>query len=148
MTNEQSLGDPNFICEVRDLPPKQVVAEITGMFQQPADAMAGLRERIEQLAEQLSRRFACEEQSGRYNDALCHAPWLTARAQELQQQHLQLINSLNGLRSLCESSEGLVAWWQRVQEEFKEFAELFQEHEAAEISLLNDMHPGPSWSQD
>jgi iron-sulfur cluster repair protein YtfE (RIC family) len=148
MADQQSLDDSNVVCELREVPPRQVVAEISSIFREPTDAMIGLRERIDWLAEQLSRRFASEEQSGRYDDALCRAPWLTARAQELQQQHQQLTDLLNGLQSLCQSSEGLVAWWQRLRQDFAEFAELLEEHEAAENNLLDDMHPGPSWSQD
>lgn len=148
MADQQSLDDSNVVCELREVPPRQVVAEISSIFREPTDAMIELCERIDWLADQLARRFASEEQSGRYDDALCHAPWLTARAQELQQQHQQLIDLLNGLRQLCQSSDGLVAWWQRLREDFSEFAELLEEHEAAENNLLDDMHPGPSWSQD
>ena len=43
---------------------------------------------------------------------------------------------LNGLQRLCQSSEGLVAWWQRLRQDFAEFAELLEEHEAAENNLL------------
>ncbi len=148
MADEQVLQEPMILCEVRLDHAQQVLKEISDSFYESADAVTRVRERIERLTEQAARRFASEERSGRYEEVLCHAPWLTARAQELQQQHSDLVERCIALRSLCDSSDGPVAWWQRVQQEFEDFAELLQEHEAAENNLLSEMHPGPAWSQD
>ena len=128
--------------------PQQVMEEITDLVYESADAVSRLRDRIERLADQIGRRFAAEEQSGRYEDALCRAPWLTARTQELQQQHTQLIEALHGIQRLCESSDGPVAWWERARQDFADFAELLQEHEAAEKNLIEELHPGPDWVRD
>lgn len=148
MANEQILEEPMIASTARPDDPQQIMAEITDRFYESADVVARLRDRIAQLADQITSRFAAEEQSGRYEDALCHAPWLTARSQELQQQHAQLVEALHGIRRLCESGEGPVAWWQRVREEFEDFSERLQEHEAAEINLLEEVHPGPDWHHD
>jgi uncharacterized membrane protein YccC len=148
MANDQITRDRIRLSEVRLDHPQDVMEEITDLFYESADAVARLRERIARLADQIARRFAAEEQSGRYDEALCHAPWLTSRAQELQQQHVQLLEALHGIRRLCDSSDGPVAWWQQVQREFEDFTELLHEHEAAEANLLDDMHPGPAWSRD
>jgi iron-sulfur cluster repair protein YtfE (RIC family) len=148
MANEQVLQEPMLRSEVRLDHPQQVLKEISDLFDESADAVTRVREQLERLTEQATRRFASEERSGRYEEVMCHAPWLTARAQELQQQHSDLVETLHRMRSLCESSDGPVAWWQRMQQEFEDFAELLQEHEAAENNLLSEMHPGPAWNQD
>jgi hypothetical protein len=149
MANDQIITrDRISVSQVRFDHPQDVMEEITDLFYESADAVARLRERIARLADQIARRFAAEERSGRYDEALCHAPWLTSRAQELQQQHVQLLEALHGIRRLCDSSDGPVAWWQQVQREFEDFTELLHEHEAAETNLLEEMHPGPAWSRD
>jgi uncharacterized membrane protein YccC len=148
MANKRVLQDRINLSPVRTDHPRDVMEEITDLFYQSADAVSRLRDRIARLADQIASRFAAEEQSGRYEEALCHAPWLTARTQELQQQHVQLIETLHGIRRLCESSDNPVGWWQQVQQEFEDFSELLQEHEAAESNLLEETHPGPAWSQD
>lgn len=148
MTDEQILHEPMILCEVRLDHPQQVLKEISDLFDESAEAVTRVRERLERLTEQAASRFAAEERSGRYEDVLCQAPWLTARAQELQQQHSDLVEALHRLRSLCDSDNGPAAWWQRVQQEFEDFAELLQEHEAGEKNLLAEMHPEPTWSQD
>ena len=128
--------------------PLQVLPQITDLLYETADAVSQLRERLVRLADQIEARFAAEERSGRFEDVLCYAPWLTARAQELQQQHVYLVETLRGIQRACESNEGPVAWWQQVQRDFEDFAELFQEHEAAEDNLLRESHPEPSWADD
>lgn len=152
MKNEQVLQDRISRCQVRSDrlqdQPQEIMEEIADSFYESADAVFRLRERIERLADQIASRFAEEERSGRYDEALGYAPWLTARAQELQQQHLQLIEALHGIQRRCGSSDGPVAWWQHVRREFEDFSELLQEHEAAESNLLDEMHPGPAWSRD
>jgi len=148
MANGQLLEEPMILCEVRMDHPQQVMADITDLFNESADAVERLRDRIEQLADQIAGRFAAEEQSGRYEDALCQAPWLTARAQDLQQQHVELVETLHGIKRLCESRDGPVAWWERVQQDFADFSDLLREHEAAEENLLDELHPGPDWDRD
>jgi len=148
MADEQIFREPMILYEVRLDHPQRVLKEIGDLLDESADAVTQVRQRIERLTEQAASRFASEERSGRYEEVLCQAPWLTARAQELQQQHSDLVEALHRLRGLCDSSNGPVAWWQRVQQEFEDFAELLQEHEAAERNLLAEMHPEPAWGQD
>ena len=148
MANGQLPGEPMILCEVRMGHPQQVMADITDLFNESADAVERLRDRIKQLADQIAGRFAAEEQSGRYEDALCQAPWLTARAQELQQQHVELVETLRGIQRLCESSNGPVGWWEHVQQDFADFSDLLRGHEAAEGNLLDELHTGPDWDRD
>lgn len=148
MAKEQVLEDRLSPDVVRRDHPQDIMEEITDLFYESADAVARLRDRVAKLTEQIAERFAAEEQSGRYDDALSSAPWLTARAQELRQQHVQLVETLHGIQRLCESSDGPVSWWQQVQKEFEEFTELLQEHEAGELNLVEELHPGPAWNRD
>jgi len=148
MAKEQIFQEPMGLAEVRVDHSQDVLQDISDSFYESADALARMRDRIARLAEEMASRFAAEEQSGRYEDALCQAPWLTARAQELRQQHIQLIETLNGLRRRCESSDGPVAWWTRIQKDFTDFSELLREHEGAEKNLLEEMHPAPDWGRD
>lgn len=148
MSNEQLLEEPMRVSEVRLDHPQQIMGEIAALLGESADAVARLRDRIARLADQITCRFAAEERSGRYEDALCQAPWLTARAQELQQQHAQLVEALDGIRRLCEADGGPLVCWQRVQEEFEDFSDRLREHEAAEVNLLEELHPGPGWVQE
>ena len=80
MANEQVLQRRISLVAGRLDHPQDVMEEITDLFYESADAVSRLRERIVRLADQIARRFAAEEQSGRYEEALCHAPWLTSRA--------------------------------------------------------------------
>ncbi|NLF72360.1 MAG: hypothetical protein GX575_25270 [Candidatus Anammoximicrobium sp.] len=148
MTDEQTFQEPMILCEVRLENPQDVLKEISDLFCESTEAVTRLRERLERLTEQAASRFASEERSGRYEEVLCQAPWLTARAQELQQQHSDLVEALHRMRSLCESDDSPAAWWQRVQQEFEDFADLLKEHEAAENNLLSEMHPEPEWGRD
>jgi|GEM_PF-1565909 len=148
MANEQALRRQAARGRIRAGHPQQLLEEIADAFYESADLVARLRDRIACLAEQISGRFTAEEGSGRFEDVLCNAPWLTARAQELQQQHAQLVESLHAIRRRCESSDGPVSWWLQLQQEFTEFAELLREHEVAELSLLQEVHPGPEWSHE
>lgn len=148
MAKEQVLDDRISPDQDQREHPQDVLEEITELLYDSADAVAQLRDRVAKLTEQIAGRFASEEQSGRYEDVLCSAPWLTPRAQELRQQHAQLIEALHAICRLCDSSDGPVSWWQQVRGEFEGFTELLQEHEAAELNLLEQMHPGPAWNRD
>lgn len=128
--------------------PQQLLGQINDAFYEAADGIGQLRERLVQLAQQLEGRFAAEEQSGRFEDVLCRAPWLTPQAQELQQQHVPLVEMLRGIQRMCDAEDNPVAWWDRVRREFEEFAETLQEHEAGDQRLLQQMHGEPSWEDE
>jgi len=128
--------------------PQRLLEQISDAFYDSADAVAQLRDRLVQLAEQLESRFAEEEHSGRLDDVLCHAPWLTPKAQELQQQHVPLVETVRGIQRMCDADDNPVAWWGRVRREFEGLAERLQEHEAGDNRLLQDTHVGPAWANE
>jgi hypothetical protein len=144
-TQLESVSSPE-----RSGDPRTMAVEIADLLSSSAEAMTNLRERLRQLRDRLSVRFASEEASGRYENVLCQAPWLTARAQDLQQQHSELVGALDSFLELCEpGKEGeLSAWWSPLQHEFEEFVDLLQEHEAAECEMLRETHPGPAWAEE
>jgi type VI protein secretion system component VasF len=125
--------------------PQQLLGQINDAFYEAADAIAQLREQLVLLAEHLESRFAAEEQSGRFEDVLCRAPWLTPQAQDLQQQHVPLVEMVRGLQRMCDADDNPVAWWERVRREFEDFAETLQEHEEGDDRLLQQMHGGLAW---
>lgn len=128
--------------------PQQLLGQINDAFYEAADAIAQLRERLVLLAEQLESRFAAEEQSGHFEDVLCRVPWLTPQAQDLQQQHVPLVEMVRGLQRMCDGEDNPVAWWERLRREFEDFAETLQEHEEGHARLLQQMHGGLGWEDE
>lgn len=127
---------------------QELAEQISDAAYDAADAVSLVEERFAELAKHLETRFSAEERSGRFEQVLCHAPWLTSQAHELQQQHAPLIETLRRLRQRCGDRESPVAWWHCLRLDFKDFIELLSEHEAGEINLLRDVHPGPAWNDE
>jgi hypothetical protein len=115
--------------------------QIDDAFDNAADVISQLQVRFAQLAESLQGRFAAEEQSGWFEEVLSRAPWLTPRAQELQQQHVPLVETVRQLERQCFEENNPVAWWQDVRRRFEELSEMLVEHEEGHNSLLQEMHP-------
>lgn len=148
LENDPRLEQTATPSRARPESPQQVIEQIADLLYESADAVAQLRDRLGRLADQIESRFAAEERSERFDEVLCHAPWLTARAQEFQQQHMQLVEALRGIQRMCDSDDSPVAWAQRVRREFEDFSERLREHQAGESNLLREMHSGPDWSND
>lgn len=148
MAQDVILEDAASTHSLRPDHPRQLLEQINDAFYETADAIAQLQDRLAQLAERLESRFATEEQGGRFDEVLCHAPWLTPQAQELQQQHVPLVETVRGIQRMCEAEDNPVAWWERLRREFGDFAELLQEHEAGDNRLLQQIHCGPAWTDE
>ena len=125
--------------------PHQLREQIDDAFYEAAEMMDQLRGTLTQLAEHLEGRFAAEEQERWFDEVLCRAPWLTPQAQELQQQHVPLVETVRGMQRMCDAENSPVAWWQRLTREFQEFSEQLKEHEEAHKHLLQEMHSGAEW---
>jgi hypothetical protein len=115
--------------------------QIDDAFDNAADVISQLQTRFAQLAECLQSRFAAEEQSGWFDEVLCRAPWLTPRAQELQQQHVPLVETVRQLERQCFEENNPVVWWEDLRRRFEELSEMVLEHEEGHDSLLQEMHP-------
>ena len=148
MTQNSVFNSVAGAATVRTDHPDQLKEQITTAFYDAADAVARLREQLGHLADHLESRFSSEERNGWFEDVLCHAPWLTPQAQQLQEQHVPLIETVRGLQRRCDDQASPVAWWDGMRRAFDEFWESLQEHEQANQRLLREVNPGLDWTDE
>lgn len=148
MTNKSEVEKALDLAAVRSDHPEQLLEQINDAFYEAADVVARLRDQLGHLVDQLESRFLSEDQSGWFDDVLCHAPWLTPQAQQLHQQQVPLIEMLRNMHQACDAESNPVEWWDRLRRDFAEFSELLQDHNQAKNRLLGEVNPGLGWSSD
>ncbi len=148
MTQKPALEKGGDLAPVRSDHPDQLLEQINDAFYEAADAVDRLRDQLGHVSEQLESRFLSEDQSGWFEDVLCHAPWLTPQAQQLQQQHVPLIEMVRNMQKACDTDSSPVGWWDRLRRDFGEFNELLQEYDQAKNRLLGEVNPGLGWGSD
>ncbi len=92
--------------------------------------------RVRNLRELLANHFACEERDGYLAPALKRAPRYTAQADQLRREHPQFLDSIDHIVNRLQSCESAYQCWQEVRTEFEDFLQRLQDHEAAEISIV------------
>jgi hypothetical protein len=125
---------------------RELAGQVAVLLCQSAGAVSQIRVRLDSLARYIAARSAEREQSGRFEEIISQAPWLTARAQELQVQQVQLTETLEAIRRSCEIEGGPHTTWLELQRRFEAFLDLWLEHEAAECELLREVYPEPEWT--
>ena len=115
-----------------------MLADQDGEFEQ-------LSRLLSDLTEQIESQFAREEEGDHYEEATFHAPWLTAEAESLKQQHVELRQVLGALNGQARGSDATPDRWQQLQRNFDDFVERFVEHEAGEYNLLQEAYVPENW---
>ncbi len=148
MTKNPVVGKSADLAPVRSDHPDQMLEQINDAFYEAADAVARLRDQLGLLVDQLESRFLSEDQSGWFEEVLCHAPWLTPQAQQLHQQQAPLIEMVRNMQRACDAESSPSGWWDRLRRDFAEFNELLQDHEQAKNRLWGEVNPGLGWASD
>src|SRR3990172_7413312 len=81
--------------------PRGLIEQLMEVLGEPRADTAFVCALALRLQEILERRFATEEDSGRYEEVLAESPWLAASAQVLKEQHGELRWVL---REICEQA--------------------------------------------
>lgn len=97
----------------------------------PQQILGGLRE----LRTELVHHFAEEEEGGCLEEAACRCPSLSKDVQRVENEHVQLLEELDGVvEQLPEKAESLAILQQHAK--FARFTAKLREHESAENQLL------------
>ena len=132
-------------------PPSRAVREImeciAERFAEPGSTFGEISEWMGQLHERMERRFAAEEASGQYEEAISRAPWLTPDVQALKQQHVELLEHSQQLLEQMQLADPPPSFRQKIREDFDDFAARILEHEASEDTLLQDIYSPPDWAE-
>lgn len=121
---------------------KEILDQIAPLSEHPQTAMnhwSELVQLLEQLCDQLALHFSLEEAYGYFDDAVNHAPQLTASAEFLRGQHTELFKVIRALadKSTSVRSDNL-DHVSKFLKEFLVFRQDFATHEEAELKLILD----------
>ena len=126
LADTESLVPREWLDHVQDL-----------LFSQDQDPEA-IAACLDRLSEAMQRRFAREEASGRYEEAIYQEPSLTALAESLRREHGELLAELQELRQEFVAAHGSPRNWRKFCDRFGEFCEDYLEHETNEQTLTPD----------
>jgi|SRR6056297_2722715 len=91
------------------------------------------------LRDQLALHFSLEEAYGYFDDAITHAPQLTASAESLRSDHAKLFERIRALADKAAEIPGdAVEKIGRVLEDYEAFRADFARHEEGELKLILD----------
>jgi hemerythrin len=107
-------------------------------FTEPTQSAAELAALVAQLAEKVSTHFQNEESGGYFADLLTEAPRFHARVEALVHQHAQLLELLEALRRRVIAGARSQASWLEAKMLFNRFLREFEEHESAELGLIQE----------
>lgn len=91
------------------------------------------------LQDRLAMHFALEEAYGYFEDALASAPWLSAKATSLRNEHADLFAQVTQLVELAECGlyhEAGEERYLRLAQGFRQFLAAFKRHEQAECGMI------------
>lgn len=125
--------------------PRQLIDDICMVLDDQDGEFEQLSQILWDLTERIESQFAREEQGDHYEEATFHAPWLTAEAESLKQQHVELRQVLGSLNWQARGSNTTPDRWQQLQRNFDDFVERFIEHEAGEYNLLQEAYVPENW---
>ncbi len=92
--------------------------------------------RVEELRDILAEHFAEEEKDGYLAQALAVAPQYTQKAEELQKQHGQMLETLGDFSDRLELSQPPFESWQKARDEFEGIVAGLRQHERAENEIV------------
>jgi hypothetical protein len=118
--------------QIADL--RQFWREVSQLGQGPKYEEMG--QRVQQLREALAAHFASEEEGGYLAPAVAIVPRLSASAAQLELEHMQFLNTLDGFCQRLAKCESAFHCWQEVRVDFEDFMQRLDRHEAEEMSIL------------
>ncbi len=95
-----------------------------------------LEDLMTRLCELVESHFNQEEQGGYLKEALDRAPHYAAKAESLLAEHRALQEDVEKIRLLVHSGVESSAWWIHINSDFNNFASQLQNHEHAEVQVL------------
>ena len=104
----------------------------------PADALVAILESLEALRAELARHFEEEESGGCLEEAVSHQPNLSHVVTQLERQHPELLEQMDGMIERLRALSRLAASTADIKEDFRVFAEKLHAHEAAENRVLEE----------
>lgn len=121
---------------------KEILDQIAPLSEHPQTAVnhwTELVELLESLCDQLALHFSLEEAYGYFDDAVNHAPQLTACAELLRSQHAKLFQTIRGLadKSADVKTEN-IEHVGKFLNAYQSFRQEFATHEEAELKLILD----------
>ena len=101
-------------------------------------SIAEISDMLAQLADQLIKHFACEEEGGYFAEALIEAPQLVSHANRLMLQHPKMTAEARELAGVADADAFPDLWWKQTQEQFIAFKEELLRHEKKEDGLIQE----------
>ncbi len=92
--------------------------------------------RIRQLRDHLAEHFELEEQGGYLASAIQRAPQLAEQAEQLKQQHQQILDTLDNYSSRLQACGESYQCWKDVLVDIEQFLDLLHEHESTEAAII------------
>jgi hypothetical protein len=147
MTDESVTPKPAGAASENSEDPRLLLDQLVECAEQPNAEASEALELLARLAHAMAERFDDEENEGVHEEMLSRAPWLCATVRHLQEQHEELLKSLEGLAFTLRSKHGPHSPHE-TRDRILELVESYWDHEAAEGNLLQDSCDEPSWAQE
>lgn len=114
------------------------LASIEEALEKRVTSISEVSDQLAQLADQLIKHFAGEEEGGYFVEALRDAPRLVSRANRLMLQHPKMTAEARQLAGVADSDITPGLWWQQTHEQFVAFKEELLKHEKKEDHLIQE----------
>lgn len=125
------------ICEAhRELGVRLAAIEVT--LENRTASIDEASDQLAQLADQLIKHFAGEEEGGYLVEALTEAPQLISHGNRLMLQHPKMTAEARELAGVADAEAEPDLWWKQTYEQFMVFKEDLLRHEKKEDSLIQE----------
>jgi iron-sulfur cluster repair protein YtfE (RIC family) len=101
-------------------------------------AVAGARQRLEELRDHLARHFAQEEEGGYLEESLTRMPRLSQAVRDVLADHPALLAELDGLLERLAARDIGSEAWRQAGRDFEAFASHLLAHERNENAVLQE----------
>ena len=97
-------------------------------------------EMVRQLSDAVENHFALEEEGGYLQDVVQRIPHMDERVRRLQEQHEELLETIQRLSMLATSGVESETWWTRISQDAESFVNRLIDHEHAENELVQEAY--------
>lgn len=127
---------------------RRLLGNIQQIISLRRDSIDRVAELLTILREQLQSHFNHEQVGGLFKRISKKAPWLTDRANLLEDQHPQFLEDLRELAGWARENRSSPQWWEEIERRYLQFSKEFLCHESDENEMLQEAYGQDIGSQD
>lgn len=116
-----------------------LIAELQWVLLKPSDThLSIVKELMDELVLLLREHFAHEEEGGYFDELVDLQPAVSARVEQLRQEHRQLLAAVQNMNRQLRHADSTPLWFAMIGAEFADFVQRCEAHQREENNMIQE----------